>query len=220
MSVTAPARFTFGLDLSRRVEAEPVNSVSEAAVATMLADSRTAGYAEGFAAGEQSVSAKAAKQLNQAAIQLADQVAAMAANLDDARNETLADAVALSVSIARKLAGALMAAQPTAEIEALITECLASLEGVPHLVIRCSAELADPVREIAQARIATSGFSGRLVVMGDPEIGLGDGRIEWVDGGLVRDMASLSDQIDSRIAAFLAARGINPDAARPEETEQ
>ena len=49
---------------------------------------------------------------------------------------------------------------------------------------------------------------------------LGDGRIEWVDGGLVRDMASLSDQIDSRIAAFLVARGINPDAERPEETEQ
>ena len=217
MSVAAPAKFTFGLDLSRREEA---NSISEAAVATMLADARTAGYAEGFAAGEQSVSAKAAKQLTQAAMQLADQVAAMAANIDDARNETLSDAVALSVSIARKLAGALMAAQPTAEIEALITECLSSLDGVPHLVIRCSPELADQVREIAQSRIATSGFSGRLVVMGDPDIGLGDGRIEWVDGGLVRDMASLSDQIDTRIAAFLAARGINPDAGRPEETEQ
>lgn len=217
MSLAAPAKFTFGLDLSRREEA---NSISEAAVATMLADARTAGYAEGFAAGEQSVSAKAAKQLTQAAMQLADQVAAMAANIDDARNETLADAVALSVSIARKLAGALMAAQPTAEIEALITECLSSLDGVPHLVIRCSPELADQVREIAQSRIATSGFSGRLVVMGDPDIGLGDGRIEWVDGGLVRDMASLSDQIDTRIAAFLAARGINPDAGRPEETEQ
>ncbi len=213
----APAKFTFGLDLSRHEES---NSVSEAAMATMMADSRTAGYAEGFAAGEQSVSAKAAKQLTQAAMSLADHVAAMAGGLDDARNETLADAVALSVSIARKLAGALMAAQPTAEIEALIAECLTSLDGVPHLVIRCSPDLADPVREIAQSRIATSGFSGRLVVMGDPEIGLGDGRIEWVDGGLVRDMAGLSDQIDSRIAAFLAARGINPDASRPEETEQ
>lgn len=217
MSAAAPTRFTFDLDLGHREERK---AVSDTAMATMLADARTAGYAEGFAVGEQSVSAKAAKQLTQAALGLADQVAAMAAGLDDARNETLADAVALSVSIARKLAGALLAAQPTAEIEALVTECLASLDGAPHLVIRCHPELADPVRELAQARIATSGFSGRLVVMGDPEIGLGDGRIEWVDGGLVRDMASLSDQIDSRIAAFLAARGINPDAGRPEETEQ
>jgi flagellar assembly protein FliH len=217
MAAAAPAKFTFDLDLGRREER---NAVPEAAVATMLADSRTAGYAEGFAAGEQSVSAKSAKQMIQATVALADQVAAMAASLDDARNEMLADAVALSASIARKLATALLAAQPTAEIEALIVECLASLDGVPHLVIRCNPELADSVREIAQARIAASGFSGRLVVMGDPEFSLGDGRIEWVDGGLVRDMAALSDQIDSRIAAFLAARGINPDAERPEETEQ
>ena len=217
MAAAAPAKFTFDLDLGRREER---SAVPEAAVATMLADARTAGYAEGFAAGEQSVSAKAAKQMIQAAVALADQVAAMALSLDDTRNETLADAVALSASIARKLATALLAAQPTAEIEALIVECLASLDGVPHLVIRCNPELADSVREIAQARIAASGFSGRLVVMGDPEIALGDGRIEWVDGGLVRDMAALSDQIDSRIAAFLAARGINPDAERPEETEQ
>lgn len=217
MAAAAHAKFTFDLDLGRR---EEHNAVPEAAVATMLADARTAGYAEGFAAGEQSVSAKAAKQMIQATVALADQVAAMAANLDDVRNETLADAVALSASIARKLATALLAAQPTAEIEALIVECLASLDGVPHLVIRCNPELADSVREIAQARIAASGFSGRLVVIGDPEIVLGDGRIEWVDGGLVRDMTALSDQIDSRIAAFLAARGINADAERPEETEQ
>lgn len=218
MSLAAPAKFTFDLDLGRREERNSV--ITDSAMATMIADARTAGFAEGFAAGEQSVAAKAAKQLSAAAIGLADQVAAMAANLDDTRKETLADAVALSASIARKLAGELMAHQPTVEIEALIAECLASLDGAPHLVIRCNPELAERVREIAQNRIASSGFSGRLIVMGDPEIMLGDGRIEWVDGGLVRDMDVLSDQIDTRIAAFLAARGINQDAERPEETDQ
>lgn len=218
MSVIAPARFTFDLDLGRREERNSV--VTESHMATMLADARTAGFAEGFAAGEQSVSAKSAKQMSAAAIAIADQTAAMAAGMDDARRETLAEAVALAASIGRKLASALLARQPTAEIEELITECLASLDGVPHLVIRCHPDLADEVKGIAQNRIATSGFTGRLMVMGDPDIALGDGRIEWVDGGLVRDMTSLSDQIDTRIAAFLAARGINQDAERPEETEQ
>jgi flagellar assembly protein FliH len=215
----APARkFTFDLDLGRGEARDSV--IAESAVATMLSDARTAGFAEGFSAGEQSVAAKAAKQMSAAASSLADHVAQMAANLDDTRKETLADAVALAASIARKLATALLSHQPTAEIEALISECLASLDGVPHLVIRCNPQLADDVREIAQGRIATSGFSGRLVVMGDPEIAIGDGRIEWVDGGLVRDMAALSDQIDSRIAAFLAARGINRGIEGPEELEQ
>lgn len=218
MSVIAPAKFTFDLDLGRREEHNAM--VSESAMVTLLADARTAGFAEGFAAGEQGVSAKAAKQLNAAALALADQVAAMAAGLDATRKQTLAEAVALATSIARKLANTLLSQQPTAEIEALVAECLASLEGAPHLVIRCNPELSDQIREITQARISTSGFAGRLVVIGDPEIALGDARLEWVDGGIVRDMAAISDQIDSRIAAFLAARGINQDGDRPEETEQ
>jgi flagellar assembly protein FliH len=215
MSVIAPARFTFDLDLGRREESK--SSLSESAMSALVADARTAGFAEGFAAGEQSVAAVAAKQLSAAAMTLADQAAAMAANLDDFRDQNLGDAVSLASTIARKLAGALLAKQPTAEIEALIAECLGSLDGVPHLVIRCNSELADQIREIAQSRVANSGFTGRLVVLGDPEIGMSDGRIEWVDGGIVRDVAAITEQIDTRIAAFLAARGIQ-DVTRPEET--
>ena len=218
MSAAAPTKFTFGLDLGRREERNSV--VTESAMATLLADARTAGFAEGFAAGEQGVAAKSAKQLSTAAATLSDRVAAMSAEIDASRKEALADAVQLAAAIARKLAGALIEQQPVAEIEALIVDCLASLDGVPHLVIRCHPELADTIRTVAQGRMATSGFTGRLVVMGDPEIALGDGRIEWVDGGLVRDMAELSDEIDSRIAAFLAARGATGGAQRLEENEQ
>ena len=212
-----PAKFTFDLDLGHRQEANRL--LSESAVASMLADARTAGFAEGYAAGEQGVTAKAAKQLSAAAAALGERVAAIAASLDDNRKATLAEAVELAASIARKLASSLVAQHPTAEIEALVAECLASLENVPHLVIRCNTELADAVREIATDRIATSGFAGRLVVMGAPEIAVGDCRLEWVDGGLVRDQATLAIEIDRRIAAFLAARGIKQGASRAGEAE-
>jgi flagellar assembly protein FliH len=212
-----PAKFTFDLDLGRREEHHRL--LSESAVASMVADARTAGFAEGYAAGEQGVTAKAAKQLSAAATALGERVAAIAASLDDNRKSTLAEAVELAASIARKLASSLVATHPTAEIEALVAECLASLENVPHLVIRCHTELADAVRELATDRIAASGFAGRLVVMGDPEIAIGDCRLEWVDGGLVRDQATLGIEIDSRIAAFLAARGIKQGASGARETE-
>jgi flagellar assembly protein FliH len=143
----------------------------------------------------------------------------MAAEIDDARKLTLAEAVDLAATVARKLAGVLVARQPLAEIEALIAECLASIDRAPHLVIRCSVELADAVRDAATARVQTSGFTGRLVVMGDPEIAPGDCRIEWVDGGLVRDQAALMKEIDDRIAAYLAAHGISNGAGSAGETE-
>lgn len=209
----APAKFNFDLDLGRPRERNSV--VTETAMATLLADARTAGRAEGFAEGERSAMAAAARQLAGAANGLADRVAALAASLEDSKKATLAEAVELAAGIARKLAGALVEREPAAEIEMLIAECLASLDGVPHMVIRCHPSLAGAVREIATARMSTSGFTGRLVVMGDPDQALGDGRIEWVDGGIVRNMAAISAEVDDRVAAYLAARG----ASRPEESE-
>ena len=49
----------------------------------------------------------------------------------------------------------------------------------------------------------------RLVVLGEPDIRMGDARIEWSDGGIVRDSAALEAEIDERIAQYIAAHGGN-----------
>lgn len=203
MSAT-PARFRFDLDLGHRQERNSV--LTESAMTALVANVRAEGWREGFAEGERTAAARAADALAAAATAIADRAAALNATLDDQRHRMVAEAVDLAATVGRKLATHLIASRPTAEIEALILECLASLDAVPHLVIHCAPDLADAVREIALARIATSGFNGRLVVLGDPEIGHGDARIEWVDGGLVRDRAQIETEIDTRIAAYLAAR--------------
>ena len=209
--MAALARFTFDLDLGHRPSgaAAPIAapaSVPEDLVAQLVAQAREEAFAEGFAAGAQNASAMAAQTIAAAAATLATRTAEMAAAVDDATAASRREAVELAASIGRKLALNLLARQPTAELEGLIAECMANLEGVPHLVIRCNPEIADAVRDIATAHMATSGFSGRLIVMGDPEQRLGDGRLEWVDGGLVRDIAAISKDIDQRIAAYLSAR--------------
>ncbi len=199
----APARFTFDLDLGRREEKNRL--VTEGTIASIVSEARAAGFAEGFAAGENGATAKAARRLAEAAEAIGDRVAGHTAAIDDLRRATAAEASALAAAIAGKLAAALIARFPTAEIEALVAECLATLDGVPHLVIRCNDSLADAVREIATRRMETSGFTGRLVVLGEPDIALGDCRLEWVDGGLVRDHAALMREVENRVAAFVAA---------------
>lgn len=206
-SSSAPAKFRFDLDLGHRQERNSV--MTETAIAMLVASARDEGRREGLAEGERLATARAAQATAKAATDLADRTAAMSAALDDVRHATLSDAVSLATTIGRKLARHLLEREPTAEIEALVTECLASLDAVPHLVIRCNAELADAVRDIARERIATSGFSGRLVVLGEPDIQPGDARIEWSDGGIVRDSAALEAEIDERIARFIAAAGGN-----------
>jgi flagellar assembly protein FliH len=201
----AAARFTFDLDLGHVGEKRRV--LTEGALADMLAAARAEGRAEGLAEGENGTNARAAQALAAAANALASRTVEMAAAMDDARTEILADAVNVAASVGRKLAHNLMARQPLVEIEALVRECLSGLDTVPHLVIRCAPELADAVKETATAAMATSSFAGRLVVMGDPDQHLGNCRLEWVDGGLVRDVDAISAEIDARISAYLAAHG-------------
>jgi flagellar assembly protein FliH len=204
----SPTRFTFDLDLRRAEERSPY--ANEADFAAQLQQARMAGYAEGFSAGEQGATAAAARAHADGIARIADDAQALLAGLDATRHAAERDAVELAASIARKLAAHLVAREPTAELEALLVDCLASLDGVPHIVIRCHPDLAQQVRDLATARIAASGFSGRLIVMGDPDRVLSDGRIEWADGGLVRDMAAISTDIDQRIASYLAARQTTP----------
>jgi flagellar assembly protein FliH len=207
MSGAAPSKFRFDLDLGHRAERNSV--MTDTAIANLIANARNEGRREGLAEGERAATVKAAQAIAKAANDLADHTAAMNAALDDNRQATLADAVALAATIGRKLAQHLLNREPAGEIEALLADCLASLDAVPHLVIRCNPELADAVREIATARISNSGFAGRLVVLGDPDIRMSDARIEWADGGIVRDSATLEAEIEQRLIRFIAARSGN-----------
>lgn len=202
----APARFTFDLDLGTQNHSK--SSVAESAMTELLAAARAEGHAAGIAEGQRAASAQAAKQLTAAAEQLARHAAGMAAALDDTRKQVIAEAVQVALTAARKLAGGLIAREPAAEIEALLADSLAGLEAVPHLVVRCHPELAEAVRDTATSRIQASGFAGRLVVLGEPDIRIGDARIEWADGGIVRDINAISEQIDEAVSSYFAARGI------------
>ena len=198
-------KFTFDLDLAHTPPANKVLPAGE--FEQLLAAARDEGYRQGVAAGKIAVEAKSATALSQSAEQLATLVAKTLAGIETYERRHLAQSIELSASIARKLAAHLIARQPQAEMAALIAECMASLENAPHLVIRCHPDLCDALKTIAEERMKVSGFSGRLVVLGDPDIRLGDGRLEWADGGLVRDINAISGEINTRIAAYLAARG-------------
>jgi flagellar assembly protein FliH len=219
--MASPARFTFDLDLSQRVASAkpappPIPTVPEDLVAQLIAQAREEAYAEGLAAGERNATSMAAQTMAAAAATLATQTAEMTAALDDASALARREAVELAASIGRKLALHLLARYPTVELDALIAECMQNLGGVPHLVVRCHPSIADGIRDVATAHMQTSGFAGRLIVMGDPDQRLGDGRLEWVDGGLVRDIGAVSKDIDSKISAYLAARS---GQAKPEESD-
>lgn len=222
MSATAtPSKFTFDLDLG--VADARSRVLTETRIAEMKKEARAEGYAQGLAEGERSTVAKAAKDLTTAAQQLGQHLARLTQESVTERKTHQGEAVELAAIIGRKLAGQMVDRLPAEELNRLVTDCLSSIEEAPHLVIRCNPQLGDAIKEVAEAQMATSGFSGKLIVMGEPDIPLGDGRIEWVEGGIARDTSALFDEIDANISQFLDALGVARRIQPPahgEETEQ
>jgi flagellar assembly protein FliH len=199
--LSARAKFMFDVDFA--AGSEPARrAITPAVHEAALAEARATAYRDGIAAAVAEAEARAAVALERIAMgleALARQLAAI-----EARLET--EAVEVAVAVARKLAPELIAREPLAEIAALARGCFAQLVAAPHVVVRVSEALHAPAREQLEQTARLHGFDGRLIVLSEPEIAPGDCRIEWADGGMVRDRAATDAAIAEAVNRYAAAR--------------
>ncbi|MFZ2470259.1 MAG: flagellar assembly protein FliH, partial [Parvibaculum sedimenti] len=113
-----------------------------------------------------------------------------------------ADAAALAFTAARKLAPALIAARPQAEIEAVLRDCLTHLNREPHIVLRVADTLVDRLKETVDHMALERGLSGRIILLGQSGIAEGDCVVEWADGGVVRSYADIEAEIAEIITRY------------------
>jgi len=199
-----PAKFLFDSDFG--APAARPQGVSPAEQEARLAEAEAAAYRRGFADAEAAAHASLARQQAAAAQAIADGLAQLRHGLAEVQARLEAEAAILAVAIARKLAPALIAREPAAEIAALAADCFRHLVAAPHLVVRVGEGLLDTARAALDAIARNSGFEGRLVVLADPDLADGDCRIEWADGGISRRRADTEAQIESLVRRYVAAR--------------
>jgi flagellar assembly protein FliH len=196
--MASPARFLFDNDFAVAEKAKA--QVAPAELAGKLADAEAAGYRNGVAAAKAEAEQRTAATLERIAAALATLNAGFAAI--EARLAT--EAVAVAVTVGKKLAPALMAREPLAEISALAASCFRHLVAAPHVVVRVNDAVHAPAREALEA--AARGSDSRLVVLAEPDIAPGDCRIEWADGGIRRERAAIEAAIDEAVARYVAGR--------------
>ena len=170
------------------------------------ADAESQAYRNGFTAGQEQAEQEAAQRIAGALSVIADALGRLDSSLTaiEARHET--EAVEVAVAVGAKLAPELVSREPFAEISALATECFHQLVSTPHVAVHIANDIYEPtkkkIEEIARAR----GFEGRLAVIPDETLAPGDCRIEWADGGMVRNQAATMAAIDEMVARYIAAR--------------
>jgi flagellar assembly protein FliH len=160
-----------------------------------------AARAEGFHAGQEQGRREAEAQFNGLAGQLARSAERLFA-LETARMAAIeAQAAEVALAAARALAGAALAEKPLAGLAQAVRECIGHARQAPHLVVRVNEAAVEAAEELVKRLTLEHGYTGRLIVLGEPDIRPGDGRIEWADGGFVMDSERLSALIGEAVAS-------------------
>lgn len=164
-----------------------------------LAEAEKRGREAGFAEGQAQARVEADAQMQQMLARIAEDVAALLARADADRAAFEDEAVAFATALAEKLAGDALAHYPMDAIGQLARKSFEHLRGVPHLVVRVNEALVEKTETLMQKIARERGFEGRLVIMGEPEIEPGDARLEWADGGIVREGAKIGASVADAI---------------------
>jgi flagellar assembly protein FliH len=199
--MASPAKFLFDTEFGT-TDRNKVASVPLVDHEARLVEADTAGFRKGHAAAKAEAEQRTAVALERIAAALVELNRGLAAVETRLENE----AVEVAVAVAKKLAPELVAREPFAEIAALAADCFRHLVAAPHVVVRVNDALHGAAREKLEQTTRAGGFDGRLVVMAEPDIALGDCRIEWADGGIKRDSAAIESAITAAVMSYIAAR--------------
>jgi flagellar assembly protein FliH len=200
----APAKYLFDNDFAAPGERKPSISLTEHA--QKLKDAEAAGYARGFAAAQAAAKAEADQHAAAALERIAASLTALNASLAAIETRIEIEAIEVAVAVARKLAPALVAREPLAEISALATDCFRQLVASPHVVVRVNEAMHAAAREALEEIIRRLALESRLVILAEPDIAPGDCRIEWADGGIIRDSHATTAAIEQAVMRYVGAR--------------
>jgi len=209
--MTATRKFLFDNDF-----AHPEEMKKRAAVHTE--DAMAAARDEAFAAGRENALAEQRASDEQEIAQLlgsiASRVEALNADRTTTEDQIARDSGSLAVSICRKLLPTLASQNALREIEGLVMRTIAEMVEEPRLVIR----VADARLDALQTRLdrMSSGFPGKLVLLGDDELAENDCTVLWADGGTERNLDRLWAEI-RQITAGLTDDETQPALSSPFE---
>jgi flagellar assembly protein FliH len=205
--MSVPAKFLFDFDFAAGADRKPAElTLTLAEHALKLAEAETAAHRRGYAQAQADAKIEADRRVAEALERIATRLSEANGALQAIETRLECEAVEVAVAVARKLAPALIAREPFAEIAALASDCFRHLVSSPHIAVRVNDGLYAATKEKLDDIVRARGFEGRLVVLAEPDIAVGDCRIEWADGGINRDSAATDAVIGEAVAGYVSAR--------------
>ena len=174
--------------------------------AVKLAEAEATARARGYAEAQSDAAVESGRRMADALERIAAGLTVANDGLHAIETRLECEAVEVAVAVARKLAPALMEREPFAEISTLASECFRQLIAAPHIAVRVNDALYATAKEKLDDIVRVRSFEGRLVVLAEPDIAVGDCRIEWADGGINRDSAAADAAIGGAVTGYVSAQ--------------
>lgn len=213
----APAKFLFDLDFAAPDVAKE-RAATAIEVAQQIADAEARAYRAGYEAARHEAKAESDRRAALALEEIGISIRAIAGRFATIEERMETEAVDVALSVARKLCAEMIAAEPLTEVMALVSDCFRHLTSTPHIVVRINDALYDAARAQIEQLAKRNGFEGKLVILAEPDIATGDCKIEWADGGVTLDRATIEAKISELVGRYLASRnqaGISGHEDRP-----
>ena len=206
--MTSAAKFTFDTEFRG-----PSDVASDAARArqkkTLTIEEIETLRASAQAEGTQAASVRAAENIERTAATL---VTALRAALDRSHDEIeilRAEAAALALAAAKKIAPAALAALPAGDVENALREAMHQAIGEPRITLRAAPGVIAALEGKVEAIAHEEGYDGRVILAADPAISNADCRIEWRGGGSERSEAAIEAALDALITRRFSDRSEN-----------
>lgn len=223
-----PLKFTFDTAFGTRSEdvrlRKPVTIITQDDVDAARTQGFIQGRIDGLAEAETQYKGDFKTTLDQMVSQfeilLNGQTQAHIAAMDKAQN--------FAILIAKKIGQSTLNQYPTNEVTKLVADCLSHINNIPHLVVRVNPEVSQLTKDELQPLIDQKGFEGKLIIIGEENIPLGDCSIEWADGGVAHNTQTIIGEINQMLNQYfgieidqqaLPKLAVEDDAAQDMENE-
>lgn len=203
--MSSPRSFIFEQDFGKAGHSALMPSAIEREKTEIQQAALQQGYAQGVAAGRAAFQQEMDQRLHQAMEAVGYRIAETLAAIDRIEQAAMDEALRFASLFSQTAAAMALAKFPLADLENAARETLAHVRQAPHLVIRVHESLYEQADSLLKRIARERGFEGRLVVLGEPDVALGDFSIAWADGGVTRDTAFIQKAIDDVLSRHLGS---------------
>jgi flagellar assembly protein FliH len=181
----------------------PPPTFSEAELAAAVAEARKAALAEGLAKGKADATAQSERQTAAALNAIAQHFAKIDGEVQLVVGQLRETTIELSLAMVRRLFPEFARQHGLEEVKELLGRSLDTLRTEPRFTVRVASAQTEALRGEMEALARSRGFEGRIVVAPDDGLKAGDCRIEWSQGGMIRDADEIWKAIEAAMEQAL-----------------